>query len=275
MRRAVLAIAATACLTSQSFAEQRGPAPGRPAPGPVRIIGSQASGCIAGAAELPDTGPGFAQIRQSRSSFWGHPDTIAGIALLGTRAKQAGLPDIYIGDMSNPRGGSLAGGHSSHQLGLDVDIWLDTTPKPPLSRPARDQIEIASIVAPGGRAVDPARWSAELVTLLKISANLPNVDRILINPAIKRQLCATVQGERSWLRLMRPWWGHASHMHIRFRCPSGQAECIQAPPPPAGDGCDASLDWWFAQLDKPPAPPSPPRAPTPLPAACKAVMDAP
>jgi len=73
------------------------------------------------------------------------------------------------------------------------------------------------------------------VKLLRLAAGLPEVDRILVNPAIKRQLCDEVQGDRSWLRLMRPWYGHAAHMHIRFRCPADQPDCIQAAPPPPGD----------------------------------------
>jgi penicillin-insensitive murein DD-endopeptidase len=57
-----------------------------PAPGPVRVIGSQNAGCIAGAVRLPDSAPGLQTIRLSRSSFWGHPDTIAALQTLGLRA---------------------------------------------------------------------------------------------------------------------------------------------------------------------------------------------
>jgi penicillin-insensitive murein endopeptidase len=88
-----------------------------------------------------------------------------------------------------------------------------------------------------------------------------------VNPAIKRQLCYEVRGDRTWLRLIRPWYGHAAHMHIRFRCPPGQAECVQAPPPPEGDGCDATLQWWFE-----PHKPTPPHQPPPLPAACRGIL---
>ena len=108
--------------------------------------------------------------------------------------------------------------------------------------------------------MDPARWTAAQVTLLHLAATLPGVDRIFVHPAIKRRLCADATGDRAWLRLIRPWWGHASHMHIRLRCPAGQTHCVEGPPPPPGDGCDASLDWWFAQIDHPP-PPAPPRGP--------------
>ena len=46
----------------------------------------------------------------------------------------------------------------------------------------------------------------------------------------------------------------------------------------AGDGCDASLQWWFDQLDAPANPaaaPRPPVLPPVLPAACTAILAGP
>jgi penicillin-insensitive murein endopeptidase len=250
-----------------------------PAPGPVRVIGTQGAGCIAGAVRLPDTAPGLQTIRISRSSFWGHPDTIAALLLLGREAQAAGLPDLYMDDISDPRGGSLRGGHFSHQMGIDADVWLDVAPPhPPLPPEARESLEPASLVRDDGRAVDPARWRPEHLTLIRLAAGLPGVDRIFVNAAIKRQLCEQAGPDRAWLHLIRPWYGHAAHMHIRFRCPAGQHSCIDGAPPPPGDGCDASLQWWFDQLDHPapPASGSPkPLPPVVLPAACRAIMAAP
>lgn len=245
---------------------------GVPATAQTRIVGGPGAGCIAGAVELPADGPGYQTIRASRSSFWGHPDTIAALQELGVRARSAGLPTLYMNDISRPRGGPIAGVHASHQLGLDADVWLDVLPKPPLTATARDAVEVASLVAPDGRGVDPSRWTARHATLLRLAAGLPGVDRILVNPAIKRQLCQAAGTDRAWLRLIRPWYGHAAHMHIHFRCPAGQSECRDQAPPPPGDGCDASLAWWFEQLDLPPKPAGPPRPPPPLPAACIAIM---
>jgi penicillin-insensitive murein endopeptidase len=245
-----------------------------PAPGPLHIIGSQASGCIAGAVQLPPTGVGFQTIHLARSSFWGAPSTISRVEALAARAHAVGLGDLYIEDISRPRGGPLPGGHQSHQLGLDVDVGLDVAPKRALTAAERESVELISMVRPDQRAIDKAHWSPGVMTLLRLAASLPDIDRILINPAIKRQLCEEAQGDRSWLRLMRPWYGHAAHMHIRFRCPSDQHDCVQAAPPPPGDGCDATLQWWFDQLELPPKPASP-YHPPPMPAACKAVMQAP
>ena len=249
------------------------PNPG-PAPGPLHIIGGpNTGGCIAGAVRLPAEGTGFETIHLGRSSFWGAPQTIAGIETLATEAHAAALGDLYVEDISRPRGGPLPGGHVSHQIGLDADIGLDPSPKLALTAATRETVELPSMVSTDQRGVDPAHWSPQVVTLLHLAATLPGVDRILVNAAIKRQLCHDVQGDRAWLRLIRPWYDHSAHMHIRFRCPEGQTDCIQAPPPPAGDGCDATLQWWFDQLDVP-AKPEPPYHPPPLPAACTAVFAA-
>lgn len=246
-----------------------------PVPGPLRIVGGGAAGgCIAGATRLPDSGPGFQTIHLARSSFWGAPRTLQGIETLARNAHAAGIGDLYVEDISRPRGGLMPGGHVSHQIGLDVDISLDPRPKPALTATTRETVELPSMVRTDRRGIDPRHWSPAVVTLLKLAASLPDVDRVLVNPAIKQQLCTEVQGDRAWLRLIRPWYGHAAHMHIAFRCPPGQTECLQIAPPPAGDGCDATLQWWFDQLDVPPKP-GPPRRPPPPPPACRAIMAAP
>jgi len=250
--------------------------PAGPAPGPLHIIGGAfAGGCFAGGVRLPPSGPGFQTIHLDRSRFWGAPQTIAGIELLASEAKAHGLPTLLVEDISRPRGGPLPGGHVSHQVGLDADIGLDMRPRPLLDAPQRESIALASLVRLDQLGVDPARWSARVVTLLHLAATLPQVDRILVNPAIKRQLCREVQGDRGWLQRIRPWWGHAAHMHIRFRCPAGQRDCVDQPPPPRGDGCDATLQWWFDQATVPPPIPKSHRPPPPLPAACRAILNPP
>jgi penicillin-insensitive murein endopeptidase len=268
-----LSTLALACALAATFATCGRAEPG-PAPGPVRVIGGYGLGCIAGAVELPAQGPGFQEIRSRRSTFWGHPRTIALLELLAKRAHTAGLPDLYMNDISLPRGGPIPG-HGGHELGLEADIWLDVNPKPVLTLEQRENLEPPSVVRPDGRGVDPTIWTEDHAKLLRLAALLPDVDRLFVNPAIKQELCRTTTGDRTWLRRIRPWWGHAAHFHIRFRCPADQPECVQGAPIPPGDGCDATLQWWFDQLDLPPKPPSPPRKPPPLPAACRAIMDAP
>ena len=273
----VLRLIVAMVLTSGLAAAQ---SPSTPYPGPERIIGAGDAGCIAGAVRLPDTAPGMQTIRLSRSTFWGAREVITTLLNLAKRAQAAGLPDLYMNDLSLPRGGPFPGIHASHQRGVDADVWLDVAgPHPVLPLPARETIEPRSLVRADGRAVDMAVWRPEHITLLKLAASEPGIDRVLVNPAIKRQLCLDVTGDRAWLRRVRPWYGHATHMHLHFRCPAGQSECVDQDPPPPGEGCDASLQWWFDQLDKPAKPALPGPLPTPkkpmLPAACQAIMNAP
>jgi penicillin-insensitive murein endopeptidase len=257
-----------------SVPARAGAPPDTPAPSPVRIIGEGSAGCIAGAVALPESAPGLQTIRRSRSAFWGHPDTIAGLLDLGRRAHAAGLPDFYMGDISRPRGGPMPGGHMSHQMGIDADIFLELSPRPVLTAEQRDRLEPPSMVLPDGRGVAPEKFGAAQIALLHLATEMPGVDRILVNPAIKRALCERVTGDRTWLRWVRPWWGHASHMHINFACPAGQPLCPPRPqPPPPGDGCDATLQWWFDQLDQPSKPAGPPAKPPTPPAACRAILD--
>jgi penicillin-insensitive murein endopeptidase len=96
------------------------------------------------------------------------------------------------------------------------------------------------------------------------------VDRIFINPAIKKAMCESVpaNGDRSWLRKLRPWWGHDEHFHVRLACPADSPDCFVQAPMPDGDGCGAELESW---LDRPtwPAPPEKPHHQSrPLPEAC-------
>jgi len=243
-----------------------------PSAGPPRIIGGTALGCIAGAARLPADGPGWEAVRPSRNRHFGHPALVAALRTLAEHAAAAGYPPLWIGDMAQPRGGPMPYGHASHQTGLDADIWLAITPRPPLPARARETIEVPSLVLPDETGVDPLVWRAGHAGLIRLAAELPGVDRVLVNHAIKRELCRAHPGA-AWLNRVRPWRGHDSHMHIRLRCPPGQAECRDIPPPPPGDGCDASLAWWLSAEARTP-PPRPPGPPARLPEACAAVLSA-
>jgi penicillin-insensitive murein endopeptidase len=260
-------------LLAARAAEARYDPAGPPAPGPLHIIGGGANGgCIAGAASLPPQGDGYQTIHGSISHFWGAPVTIQGVETLGREAHANGLPPLLVEDMSLPRGGPMPGGHAAHQVGLDVDVALDMHMRGYLSEGQRESIQIASLVRPDYRDIEPSMWGEAVERVLRLAVTLPGVDRVLVNAAIKQQLCRTVTGDRSWLRYVRPWYGHAAHMHIAFRCPPGQADCVAKVPPPPGDGCDASLQWWFDQLNAPKPPPGPPKPRPPLPAACYALF---
>lgn len=220
---------------------------------------------------MPESGPGYRAVRVSRNRHWGHPEAIQVAQEIAAAAAKAGLPTLYIGDIGQPRGGPLPFGHASHQTGQDIDVWFNLAPKPALEPPAaREQIATPSLVLAGPPpSVDPRTFTPRHVTLLRIAATNPAVDRVLVNPAIKRHLCETLTGDRAWLRLLRPWWGHDDHMHVHVRCPPDSPSCRDPAPIPPGEGCDATLAWWFSQPPVPPA--SAARGRPDLPGACVAL----
>jgi penicillin-insensitive murein endopeptidase len=243
----------------------------RPSNGPARAIGGAANGCIGGAAMLPADGDGYQVIRLSRNRIWGHPETVAFVERLGRRARAAGLAPFYVGDMAQPRGGPMNFGHGSHQSGLDVDIWFNLDGKPALPPAQREEVTLPSMVLADASAVDAARFGPPQVRLLRLAATDPKVDRLFVHWTIKRALCDRVAGDRSWLHRIRPWYGHDEHFHVRLACPAGSPDCKGQAPVPPGDGCDATLDWWFGPKEMPLRPAPPPT----LPAQCESIRIAP
>jgi penicillin-insensitive murein DD-endopeptidase len=252
-----------------------------PLPGPARPIGSYADGCLAGGVALPITGPTWQVMRLSRNRNWGTPRLVRFIERLGTNAKKAGWNGLLIGDMSQPRGGPMISGHSSHQIGLDVDIWFTPMPDHVLSREEREMDGAATMVAPDLTDVDAKLWNPAHMAVVRAAAEDPIVTRIFVNAAIKKEMCKEAGPDRAWLAKVRPWWGHAEHFHVRLACPPDDRECQNQPPVPEGDGCGHALDFWFKEsiLHPPPpkVPPKPKRQLTlaGLPKACKQVVTAP
>ncbi len=274
MRRWLMSFA-VACLFAASGVADASPWSDAqtPASGPARAIGTTNAGCLAGASALPFDGPGFEVIHLSRHRYFAHPQTVAFVEALGQQAHTLALADFYVGDLSLPRGGPMPNGHTSHETGLDADIWFNLDAKPALAPQAREDVPLPSMVLAGGKDVDPARFDARQVELLRLAATDSRVDRIFVNPAIKRALCqgyaAAAVGDRLWLHRIRPWYGHDDHFHVRLRCPPDSAGCVAQVPIAPGDGCDQSLAWWFEE--HPPTPTAPRPAPV-LPKACQAVL---
>ncbi len=249
-----------------------------PSAQPSDPIGSYARGCLAGAVQLPETGPTWQAMRLSRNRHWGTPALVDFIARLGQAARDIGWNGLYVGDMSQPRGGPMNGGHKSHQIGLDVDIWFTALSAPmDLGRDARERVSAVNLRATDQRTVN-SNWRPEYMALLRAAAQDPAVARIFVAGAIKMQLCEDApRGDRRWLRKIRPWWGHNEHFHVRLNCPRGAADCENQAAIPRGDGC-AEARWWVTDALAPPDPNAPAPAPRPpltlasLPARCTGVL---
>ncbi len=256
--------------------------PSDTAPTPV---GFYAKGCLSGGVAIPTDGPTWQAMRLSRNRRWGTPQLISLVERLSRDAAQKdGWPGLLLGDFSQPRGGPMSSGHASHQVGLDADIWLTPMPDHTMSDAERENLSATSMLKKNAfLTVDDKLWSPARAKLLLRAASYPEVERIFVNPAIKKKLCDTWTGDRTNLGKIRPIYGHDYHFHVRIKCPQGASGCKPQASVPAGDGCDKSLAWWFT--NEPWAPPKkdpnakPPAKPRPvmlsdLPKACSAVLQA-
>ncbi len=241
--------------------------------------GGYAKGCLAGGAQLPDSGPTWQAMRLSRNRNWGHPETVAFIQRLSQKAaRRRGWKGLYVGDMSQPRGGPMLTGHRSHQSGLDVDIWMLPPDRLNLTQKERENLSSISMRRAKGAFVNDS-WTRQHMRILRDAARDPAVARIFVFPGAKVQMCKDATGDRRWLRKIRPWWGHHYHFHVRLNCPAGARGCVDQAPPPSGDGCAAAQSWVDDILNPPPpdpnAQPSKPRREyvlADLPNQCAAVL---
>jgi penicillin-insensitive murein endopeptidase len=143
-------------------------------------------------------------------------------------------------------------------------------------------MDLRSVLVTGSHyELDMSKWPEGLDRVLKRAAGYREVDRIFVNPGVKKLLCDRARADRRWLRKIRPWYKHDDHFHVRLSCPPGMTSCRSQDPPPPGDGCGDSLDSWLtpARYKPPPKPKKP--APPPkeimlsdLPAACADILTA-
>ncbi len=239
-------------------------------------FGGYARGCLSGGVALPIDGTHWQVMRLSRNRNWGHPAMIEMLQRFAAQVPAVtSWPGILVGDISQPRGGPMLTGHASHQIGLDADIWLTPMPATRFTSHERETVFATNVVADDWNDINPALWTKDHFAIIKLAAKQPNVERLFVNPAIKKALCREEKQDRSWLATVRPMYGHNYHMHIRLKCPKGQTGCTPQTPPPRNDGCGEELAWWFsdeARKPKKPAKPAPPMTLAQLPNACRAVI---
>ena len=244
----------------QLFGGKTAPSNQQPLP-----FGSYAKGCLSGAETLPETGPTWQAMRLSRNRNHGHPELIDMIKKLSRKAAaQPGWEGLYVGDLSQPRGGPMLSGHASHQIGLDADIWMLPPKRLNLTAAERENISSISLRRAGG-AYTNENWTRQHHEIIKAAAQDPRVARIFVFPGAKVKMCKDEKGDRAWLNKIRPWWGHHYHFHVRLKCPKDAKGCINQAPPPKGDGCADAQTWVDNILNPPPPKPRDPNAPKPKP----------
>ena len=132
-----------------------------PSEAATRSIGFYSRGCLAGGIALPVNGPDWQVMRLSRNRNWGTPQLISFLERFSREVPHvSGWPGILVGDMSQPRGGPMLTGHASHQIGLDVDIWLKPMPPYTLSREQREEMMSTNVVRADRLDVDPRYWTS-------------------------------------------------------------------------------------------------------------------
>jgi penicillin-insensitive murein endopeptidase len=251
-------------------------------------IGSYARGCGAGLVELAETGPTWQAMRLSRNRNWGHPVTVQFLQELSAAATRVGWAGLYIGDISQPRGGPMTSGHASHQIGLDADIWMLPPRRLDLSAAEREEISSIPVRSADQRSVTE-NWTPAHHALLRAAALDSRVDRIFVAAAVKIEMCGTATPDDTvWLQKIRPVAGHDTHFHVRMKCPRGADLCETQTPTvrelsDGGNGCDDTLMWWVTDYlqpaEKVPKDPDEPVSRHPrdytmadLPAQCSAVL---
>ena len=183
---------------------------------PSRALGTPAHGRLMDGVRLPARGQDYEtwdfvlERRPNRGwRRWG-TDTLIRVFLRVARQYRAahpGAPPLLAGDLSRPHGGHFGPefggvGHSSHQNGLDIDIYY----------PRRDGV-------------------------LRAPTRVAQIDQPLAQDLVDRFVAAGAQlifvGPHTGLhgppRIVQPLYLHDNHMHVRI-------------PNPLGDGTATALD---------------------------------
>ncbi len=209
---------------------------------PTEPIGYYSDGSLRHGQRLPDQGPGFMKLFLDRNRSFGAAEMINMItkATAGLNEAFPNLDRLQIGDIAKEGGGKVSDLHTSHQNGLDVDVtYFRLNHK----EQAPEHITgFSETMVTGGRISKnfdtPRVWEF----LKKLHEN-GQVQRIFMDPVIKKEICRLARLKKEVvsfeevLRSLRPYPGHADHMHIRLRCPLEAKECRAQEDPPAGSGC--------------------------------------
>lgn len=233
LRLAPLA-AALACAACAACAEL-----GVVGDGTTVSVGAASDGFLVDGAELPDRGVGYVVPPRwrARGSQWGTDELVGLIVHTGARLAAA-LPGATLGvaDLSRA-GGGLGPHHRSHQTGRDVDLLFFATDR----RGRTVALEEMRHFGEDGTTVDggpPLRFDVArtwaLVRTLITDRDVA-IDHLFIYAPLRSMLLdhARATGEPealvAWAGELLSQPGdsapHDDHLHVRIRCPRGDATC--------------------------------------------------
>ncbi|MGO6908453.1 penicillin-insensitive murein endopeptidase, partial [Rhizobium ruizarguesonis] len=97
-------------------------------------------------------------------------------------------------------------------------VWFTPMPARRMTAEEREDLPFTTMLQKDKfLTVDPKVWTQSRARLLMLAASYPEVERIFVNPAIKKKMCDTWTGDRTNLGKLRPEYGHDSHFHIRIK----------------------------------------------------------
>jgi len=193
-------------------------------------IGSHTRGRLSNGIPFPIDDPRFHVLAPWRA--YGVQLTIDGLsdAVDQVEALYPGTPALTVGDISRKGGGRLAP-HMSHQSGLDVDIgpyWADGEVRP-LAAMHPSQLDMERTWA-----LLEALVSNEAVQYIILDYRLQQVfyeyarELPWMDEAYLELIFQYPRGPKHFEGIIRHWYGHYSHFHVRFHCPDEFTDtCLQ------------------------------------------------
>lgn len=207
-----------------------------------QALGFYSNGSLENASHTGDSSPDFVKLFLWRDRAWSTFDmsTILQTTAASVHALHPDGERMQIGDIAQKVGGFLSG-HASHQNGLDADVAYfrkDHHEQDPAVN------GFAYIYVQKGGVLDPVFDVARNWDAYKAIADTGRLDRIFMDPVIKRGFCAyakttgELESRKELLRRLRPLENHQDHFHVRITCPIDSPKCQAQLPPPEGDGCN-------------------------------------
>ncbi len=189
-------------------------------------VGGHTGGYLRNGVPFPEGDPRFNLLAPWRA--YGAHVTIDGLsdAVDQVESLFPGTPPLTVGDISRQRGGRLSP-HMSHQNGLDVDIgpyWKDgevhplRAMHPSLMDMDRTWALLEALIADESVQYIILDYRLQQV-FYEYAQELPWVDE-----AYLELLFQYPRGPKHHEGIIRHWWGHYSHFHVRYHCPDDFAD---------------------------------------------------